>query len=686
MRTVTSFSVRRPVLVIVVWLAVVGAGFGTGIGVFDRLISDVGTVPGSESDRAAERLRNAGPPPEIVTAVAPAGIAELSPAIVDVRGIPGVADVSEPLLSADGQAALVQVTLRPEGDEMKAAEAAAARLRQVPGTVVSGGPLMEAEFNDQAQSDVQRAETLTMPLVLLLLLVIFGGLLAAGLPLLIAVLGIGSAFGIVYAFSFATDISVYSIQVITMLSVGLAVDYALLIVSRFREERAANPDVRVALARTTASAGRTVMFSGLTVAVALAGLLVFPDPFLRSMGLAGAAAVVVDMLAALTLLPALLALFGRRIKPAKPRPANGGVFARVARAVQRRPLVTIAVTAAGMVTLALPVLDLGLSQGDARMLPTSTNTRQLYDAMAAHFPERNGPDEITVVAQTSPDSAEFAAYRDRVAAVPGVSTVDIDRTRPGLAVLEATPTAGPATAESRETVAAIRAIPAPFDVSVTGQAAQLVDYRAMLAERLPWGIAIVALATLVLLFLFTGSVLLPIKAVLTSMLSIGAALGVVVWVFQQGHFASWFDSVGLGYTHLTVPVLVGAIAFGLSVDYEVFLLSRMRERWLAGLPANRAVAEGLQRTGVIVTSAALLMVVVFSGFLFGGFAPIKEIGLGLVLAIALDATIVRMLLVPATMTVLGRYNWWAPRPLRRLHARVALREAPTPAPEPVPVG
>jgi RND superfamily putative drug exporter len=697
LRFITGVAIRRPVLVVVLWVAIVGAGFTTGIGVFERLVSDVGTVPGSESDRGRDRLNDAAPPLPTINAVISGRPADdaamrssMDRAVADLRGSPGVAEVSDPRPSTEtGQALLVRVTLRT--DDEAPAEAAQARLEQItPGdVVVAGGPLMDAEFNTQAQADVQRAEVFSMPVLLVLLLLVFGGLLAAGLPLLIAVVGIGVAFGILYAFSLAADVSVYSIQVVTMLSVGLAVDYALLLVSRFREERAAEPDVRVALTRTAASAGRTVLFTGLTVAASLAGLLVFPDPFLRSMGFAGAAVVVVNMLAALTLLPALLALIGRWIAPAKPARPGGGVFARVARGVQRRPVLTVLGTAAALAVLAVPALDLRLSTGDPRLLPTSTQTRQLYDTLGTHFPELNEPDPVVVLAGDRADSPAMAEFRDRLAAVPGVAAVDAQPVASDLTVLRARTTDDPSGAAAGATVRSIRDLPAPFSVEVTGDAARLVDYRAMLGERIPWAVAVVVLATLLLLFAFTGSVLLPVKAVLTNLLSIGAALGVVVWVFQQGHLVGLFGSVRLDSTNLTVPVLVAAIAFGLSVDYEVFLLSRIRERHLEGAGARAAVAEGIQRTGRIITAAALLMVVVFGGFLVGGFAPIKQIGLGLVLAVALDATVVRMLLVPATMTLLDRLNWWAPAPLRSLHRRIATSEhgpgdrAAVPPPTPV---
>jgi RND superfamily putative drug exporter len=685
--SLARFSVRRPVLVLVVWLAVVGAGFGVGTGVFDRLVSTVGHVPGSESDRADERRAAAAPEPETFTVVV-SGVDAADPAVrtavdrvlADVRAAPGVAEVAPPVPSPrTGRALLTSVTIAPGDAAEDVAEDAAGRLavleRDLDGSTVTaaGGPLTEGEFSAQASSDVARAEMITTPVVLLLLLLIFGGLIAAGLPLLVAVGGVAGAFGILFAFSEVTDVSVYAIQVVTMLAVGLAVDYALLVVNRFREERSVDPGVPGAVLRASATAGRTVLFSGLTVAVALAGLTVFPDPFLRSMGLAGAAVVVVDMLAALTLLPAMLTLVGRRIRPRAPQPAGRGFFAGLARRVQRRPVLTALGVVAVMAVIALPVLDLRLAMGDARLLPTSTQTRALHEALVTHYPDQVRPDPVTVVASAPAD--RVAGLRDRLDGLPGVREVTVT---PAGDVTELSADVDEAAQDA--VVRAARDLPAPYDVAVTGDAASLIDYRAMLADRLPLAALLVVGGTLLLLFLFTGSVLLPVKAVLTSALSIGAALGAVVWVFQWGNLGA----ADLGSTNLTVPVLVAAIAFGLSVDYEVFLLSRMRERWLAGDRPDVAVAAGLQLTGRIVSSAAVLLAVVFAGFLAGGFVPIRAIGLGLVLAVVLDATIVRMLLVPATMTLLDRYNWWSPGPLRRLHARIGGRfvESTDPASEP----
>ncbi|MEU0557660.1 MMPL family transporter [Dactylosporangium sp. NPDC006015] len=643
----TALALRRPVMVIVFWVAVVAVGFGVGGGVFMKLTAQVATVPGSETERALKlRDEAAGPQPAQLTVVATGGV-DLTAALADVQGFDGVSQVGAPLPATDGQATLLQVTVKDAVVAQKVAD----RLRSADVTV-TGGMLTDAEFGGQAQSDVQRAELYTMPVVLVLLVVVFGGLLAGAMPLLVALAGIGGTFGLLYALSFGTDISVYAIQVATMLSVGLAVDYGLLLISRFRTERANTGDVKEALAAAVDKAGRTIAVTGLTVAASLLGLAVFPDAFLRSMGLAGTGVVLVNMVAVLTLLPAVLALVGRRVKPAKPR-AGDGVFGRIAVAVQRRPLLTTVVTAAGLLALAVPALDMRLGNSDARALPASTQTRQQHDQLAAHFPELVGPGDIVAVVRASATDPATVQFAERVRAVPGVTKVEVEPLSATVALVRAAPAHRPETPEGRATVNAVRDVPAPFEVLVTGAAAQLVDYRGMLADYGPIAALVVVAATIALLAAFTRSVLLPVKAVVTSVLSIGAALGVVTLVFQERG--------DLGMIDLTVPVLVAAIAFGLSVDYEVFLLARIREHRLTGADSRRSVAVGLQETGRIVTSAALLLVVVFAGFLVGGFAPIREIGLGLVVAIVLDATVVRMLLVPATMTLLGKAAWWPGR-------------------------
>lgn len=482
------------------------------------------------------------------------------------------------LTAEDGRALLVPVALKGGLDddaEERAVNDAADRIRQIdaPEVHVSGGPLLGLQIGEKAQEDVRNAELISLPVVLALLLVVFGGLRSAALPLVIAVSGIAGAFLALFLFSSVTDISVYAIQVTTMLGLGLAVDYALLMLVRFREERRRTEDVVEAVHRTVAAAGRTVLFSGLTVAVSLTGLLVFPSVFLRSMGLAVAAVVVVDMLAAVTLLPALLARFGRKIPPAKDRPESeeGRVFGRLARFSARKRVAVLAVIVPALLVLALPVTGMRINVGDAQQLPSSTEARQLYDTVDAHFPPGTGVSTVTVVLKPGTD----AGTADRIRSLsPRAESRDLPN---GTTVVELPP-AGSADGDAATgLVKQVRELRGDAPVEVTGPAARLVDFRAMLADRAPWAALTVLAGIFVLLFAFTGSVLIPLRTIATTLLSLGAALGAVVWVFQDGHLAGLFGAEGLGALSLTAPPLIIAIAFGLAMDYELFILARMRE-------------------------------------------------------------------------------------------------------------
>ncbi|MFE6332274.1 MMPL family transporter [Streptomyces sp. NPDC057806] len=693
--TLTRAATRRPLTVILLWLLFLLLGFGLGTGVFGRLSDDVPDVPGTESELAEQYLSRLDPTGETVTAVvagesvADATVrAQVERAVAEVRKIAGVAAVPDPyatpgLTARDGQALIIPVTFEGGlGDdaEADATDAAAERIRQIeaPEVHVSGGDLLGRQLGERAQEDVKNAELISLPVVLALLLVVFGGLRAAALPLVIAVSGIAGAFLALFAFSEVTDISVYAIQVTTMLGLGLAVDYALLMLVRFREERRHTEDVVEAVHRTVAAAGRTVLFSGLTVAVSLTGLLVFPSVFLRSMGLAVAAVVVVDMLAAVTLLPALLTKFGGKIPPARVRPdaEEGRLFARLARFAARRRIAVVATVVPVLLVLALPVAGLTINLGDARQLPASTEARQLYDIVEAHFPPGTGVSPVTVVVRPGTDPATA----ERIGALSGAESRQLPG---GSTVVEVRPPGSVDGEAATGLVERIRELRGDEPVEVTGSAARLVDFREMLAERAPWAAATVLAGIFVLLFAFTGSVLIPLRTIATTLLSLGAALGAVVWVFQDGHLAGLLGAEGLGALSLTAPPLIIAIAFGLAMDYELFILARMREARERGEDEREAVVTGLRRSGRVVTCAALLLAIVFGAFMTGGFSPILQIGLGLTLAVLIDATVVRMLLVPATMALLGRRAWWAPAPLRRIHDRFGLREtAAAPAPEP----
>ncbi|TGA85685.1 MMPL family transporter [Streptomyces sp. MZ04] len=682
------------------WLLLLVLGLGFGTRVFGDLTSAVEDVPGSESVTADELLGRLTPDGDSINAVLSGADvestnvrAQVADAIADVRKQPGIAQVPDPyatrgLLAEDGKAVLIPVTLKGGlGDDAEEAAVgdAADRIREISAAdvAVSGGPLLGEQLGGRAQEDVARAELITLPAVLIVLLLIFGGLRAAGLPLLVTVSGVAGAFLTLYGFSRFTEISVYAVQIVTMLGLGLAVDYALLMVMRFREERGTTDDVARAVHATVARAGRTVLFSGLTVAITLSGLIWFASPFLRSMGLAAGAVVVVDMLAALTLLPALLALFGGKIAPrkreGKPAATPGAFFARIARFSARRPLAVVTAVVAVLAVLALPAFGMRINIGDARQLPKGTEARELYDTVREHYPAGTDTDPVQVLIRPGAEPGYDGAIR----ALPGIAAADSERLSDGTVFLELTPAGSVDGATATRLVEQIRDLRGADPVEVTGNAASLVDFRSMLAERAPWAVLTVLIGLFALLFAFTGSLLIPLRTLLTTLLSLGAALGVVVWVFQDGHLAGLLGGEGLGALSLTAPPLIIAIAFGLAMDYELFILSRMRESRLETGDDRAAVVEGLRRSGRVVSCAALLLAIVFCGFMTGGFSPILQIGLGLTLAVLIDATVVRMFLVPATMTLLGRLAWWAPARLKRVHEQYGLREAP--AAERVPV-
>jgi RND superfamily putative drug exporter len=489
--------------------------------------------------------------------------------------------------------------------------------------------------------------------------------------------------------TYSTEVSVFAINIITLLGLGMAVDYALFVVSRFREELDAGRSTTEAVERTMATAGRTVAVSGLTVAVALSSLVLFPQVFLKSMGYGGVAAVVVAMVAALTALPALLAILGRRVNAWRiPLPSSrrrsgadgadgadgGGAWARVAYAVMRRPVLVVLGAVVLLGVLASPFVHAGFGGIDARVLPAGTESRVVAERVKAEFPRGAGEIEVLV---SGADVAAATAFAGDVARLPHVTTAAVTANRGTSSLIAVGYDADPTAPAVRGVVADIRALPAPAGarVLVGGQAGALTDLLNSLADRLPWMALIVAGTTMLLLLLAFGSVVLPVKAVLMNAVSIGASFGVVVWIFQDGHLSGPLGFTSTGYVEATQLILMLAILFGLSTDYELFLLSRVREEYDRTGDNTAAVATGLQRTGRIITSAALLLVIVVGGFATGGITFVKMIGVGMIVAILVDATIVRALLVPATMRLLGRANWWAPGFLARLYRRYGFRES-----------
>jgi RND superfamily putative drug exporter len=513
--------------------------------------------------------------------------------------------------------------------------------------------------------------------------------LAAGLPIVAAVSTIAGALLVLLGASYVLDLSADIVSVVTVLGLGLAIDYGLLIVSRFREERATGAEVPEAVVRTCGTAGRTVAFSGITVAASLSGLLVFDDPSYRSIGAAGVAVVLVAVASALTLTPALLALIGRRLAVPAPTVEDDGRFAQLARRVQRRPLLVAVAVSVLLASFAAPFLGVRFVEGGPELIPRSFETRQVADAVSTRFAGQEA-EPVQVVTDLAPDSPALAGWVADAAGLPGVREVRApEQLAEGLTTVEVVPGGLSQGDGAQDLVEALRADRPSPGTLVTGSAAYLLDSNRATVERLPWAVALVVLATFVLLFLMTGSVLVPLKALIMNVLSLGASFGALVLVFQEGWLAGPLGVEPAEGLQTWVPVIVFVFAFGLSMDYEVFLLSRIKELVDSGHDNDTAVALGLQRSGRIITSAALLLIIVFAGFAAGQMAAITQLGLAMAIAIAVDATLVRCLLVPATMTLLGDRNWWAPPPLRRLHDRFGLSEqsAPSvPLPRPAPAG
>jgi trehalose monomycolate/heme transporter len=572
---------------------------------------------------------------------------------------------------------------------------------------VGGTVPFEVAVNSEVSADIAKAEGFSMPVLLILLLIIFGSLAAASLPVAIGGIAILGSFTVLRLITMATTVSIYSLNITTILGLGLGIDYGLFMVTRFREELHRQPTVEQAVARTVATAGRTVAVSGVTVAAALTSLMLFPEDFLRSMGYGGVATVAVDVLAALIVLPAVLAVLGHRVNALRirrsvqrpPRDESSGAWYRLARSVMRRPLVYITVITIALLTLGAPFLRISWGGTDATTLPAASTVRQVSEALDSQFPVNStAPIEALITgAGASAGSPALASYLHRIDVIPGVTTAQVTGVKdlggpggdvpPGEKITRVDIGYTPATVSSaaRGIVTQIRALspPAGTTVLVGGTTAGLVDELASLGSTLPWMALLVCLSTFVLLFLAFGSVILPLKAIVMNALSLGATFGVVVWIFQWGHLSGLLRFTPTGSIDPTMPILMLAIIFGLSMDYEVFLLSRIRERYDQTGDNTAAVAAGLQRTGGLITSLALLLIIVIGAFSASGITFIKLMGVGMIVALLVDATVVRVLLVPATMRLLGRANWWAPRPLRRLYARYGIKEE-SPAPVPVP--
>jgi uncharacterized membrane protein YdfJ with MMPL/SSD domain len=595
------------------------------------------------------------------------------------------------LVSRDGHQTLVLAAFATRALSGSAVD----RIRpQLAGTGVrlGGNDVAFHEIKERTTSDLSRAEMFAFPILLLLSFWVFRGLVAASLPLLVGGFAIVITFLALRLIDQFTGLSIFAVNLVTGLGLGLGIDYSLFVLSRYREELAGGADTRAAIARTLQTAGRTVLYSSLTVAGALSCLLVFPMRFLYSMGIGGALVALSAGAAALIVLPAVLVALGPRINALAParlqrtaarsaRASEGGTWFRLAHAVMRRPGLVAVVTAAALITIALPSLRLALAPADAHVLPASSQPRQVAQALTREFAV-DGSQTITMVVRpptydgTPPGARSVAALARRAQLTAG-SQASVGPSRflgRGVWEIEMLPRGQAGAPANQRLVKRLRALAAPPTLLVGGATAWFVDQKAAITAHAPLALLILALVTGAFLFLMTGSIVLPLLALAMNLLTVAVGAGLVVLVFQDGNLSGLLGFSPIGGLEESNLVLLFVVAFALSTDYGVFLFSRIKEAHDDGLSTRAAVAHGLERTGRLVTAAALLFCVAIGAFATSHIFFIKELGAGVALAVAIDATAVRALLVPALMGRLGERTWWAPKPLRRLHARVGLRE------------
>jgi putative drug exporter of the RND superfamily len=618
---------------------------------------------------------------EGLAAADPRFIEGLNAALAPLRADPRVVSIFTPdnvvpasaaaLRSKDGKRALANVTVNGTTTE---AEGFFPELRALVRSdrfdvVATGNIPLNGDIDAALDRDLQRAEFVSLPLAFILLLLVFGSAAAALLTLGVGVLVIVAGLGATFALARSTDVSQYALNIVTLIGLGVAIDYSLFIVSRFREELARGVSVEDAVGLALATAGRAILFSGITVAIGLAGMLFYPGTFLVSLGVSGSLVVAASVLYALTFLPALLSILGPRVGAWRlplPRGRGGaGIWHSIATAVMRRPVLVLVPTVALIAIAASPFVQLRLASADATILPPTVESRRGYDMLVNEFP---GQDQstITVVARFPDDPLSHRAALDdlraRLAALPNVLRVDmpLSPTGPHIALLSVRTASTAQSDEARAIVTAIRGqTVSGGDVLVTGDTAFDVDAVDYLVERTPIAIGFVTLTTMLALFLLLGSVVLPLKAVAMNALSVSASFGALVWIIQQGHLANVLNFTPQSIEP-SLPVIMFCIMFGLSMDYEVLLLSRIQEEYRRTGDNVAAVALGLEKSGRLITGAAAIMVGVFIAFALADVVIIKSVGLGLTIAVLLDATLVRALVVPATMRLLGRANWWAP--------------------------
>lgn len=736
MRRVAIFVIRRRWWVIAVALVALPVFALYGGGVHDKLSTGGFQDPGSDSSRAAATIAkdfpSSGQSDFVVVVTATHGTIDspalraaglalthrlgAAPGVVTSESYWSLGNVDQ-LRSRNKHQALVVASLRGSDDAKIKLAAKLAPLYNGGGigftTAVTGRVEVTRQLADQADKDLQKSDLLTGPFTFIALIIVFGSVVAAVLPLGVALLAVLGTFVVLTLLAKLTTVSVFSLNLATGLGLGLAIDYSLFVVSRYREEMARGVSPPVAIGRSMQTAGRTVAFSAGTVAVSLMSLVIFPVPYLRSFAYAGVAVVALAAVAAIIVLPAVLAVLGPRVdrlRVFKAREAtDGGFWRRQAERVMRHPVPYAVTVSLVLILLAVPFFHLNLGLSDDRVGPKDMSSRVATDQIREHFASREA-DALTVQIagiDAKKDHAQIDQFAKRLAHLPGVARVDavtgeyLVVNKKVLAVppallgrplahflaerfaplpgrlgtyLSVVPDVEPLSSKGEKLVKDLRATPAPFHFLVAGTSAQLVDTRKVVLSRLPWALGLIALATFILLFLMTGSLLVPIKALVLNMLTLTATFGATVWIFQDGHLSNLLHFTPTGSVDVFTPILMFCIAFGLSMDYEVFLLSRIKEEYDLERDNERAVSIGLQKTGRIVTAAALLLTIVFIGIATSQVALVKTFGVGLGIAVLVDAFLIRATLVPAFMRLAGRLNWWSPRWLRQWHLRFGIWE------------
>jgi RND superfamily putative drug exporter len=721
-----NFTVRRNRLILAATVLFLVIATALGSGVFGSLKSGGFDDPGSQSSQARHVLEHEFGASDanvvmLVTATSgtvddaanrAAGLA-VQGELTNQKGVSQVASYwslanAPPLRSRDGTKAIVVARIDGTPDQIDSTfKTVKQALDHDHGAVTigfGGETAINADMGSIIEKDLGKAESIAVPLTIVLLILVFGGLVAASLPLFVALIAVPGTLLSLFAIAHITDVSIYSINLTTALGLGLAIDYSLFIVNRFREELEKGNTVEASVVRTVETAGRTVAFSALTVAASLVALLAFPLYFLRSFAYAGTSVVLVAAAGSLISLPALLSVVGTRVnslrvfKRRSTRSADEGFWHRLASLVMRRPIIIGASVIGILVMLGLPFTRASFGLPGYEALPTSAKARTVSEHLVKDFDGNSAGSFAVVITGTNPATSisPIAGFAARVSAVPGVARVvgltgtyaggkrvaPPDQTsqqflRPTGTWLTVTPSINPQSSAAETMVKDIRGLQTPLTFGVEGQSAQLVDTKSAIGDRLPVALAIIAVVTFVLLFLVFGSVLVPLKAILLNLLSLSATFGAMVWIFQDGHLSKTLGFTATGQLNISMPILMFCIAFGLSMDYEVFLLSRIKEEHDLTGDNRHAVAMGLERTGRIVTAAAALLAITFLAFGTSSVSFMKMFGIGLTLAIVMDATVIRGLLVPAFMRLAGEANWWAPRWMRRIHDRFGISEGET---------